>query len=481
MRLYAEKQGWVPANAELILSWQPIFEALQKVRDARTSIVQHAIIKGKSPATFADADLQCWGETMIRRGRRYTSVRGAKASFRRAVVNAGLEHLLPNLNLHPHRSEYGIRTCDMPEPLRGEMLELLKWKQQKFAPGRPKRGRLRPGSAELLENCIRRLFGFARDIAGYSKIATLVDLLNEEVLLAFVNWSLNERNVTSKFILHFSMVHAAVRHHPKYKQRDWGWLGNFLNELPEDSASERHQRKAQKCLPYDVLCTVPDRIKAIRERTAADQTRASWLVHDELLIRFFLTLAWRQRNVRECRLGTPEEDNLFFAGVPQMIHVARPAWMDEALAHDPQQCFWQFFFREDETKIGRSVRGFLPRTLVPLLGDYIQNHRPKLVGPTGTKTLFVNRDGGPLDIGAMSQMVSELVLKHAGKWVTPHRFRDSFAYAWLEVHPRDYLTLSKILWHQTIETTLRDYGAQFDESNGICAADEWLSRFPSKS
>jgi integrase len=58
--------------------------------------------------------------------------------------------------------------------------------------------------------------------------------------------------------------------------------------------------------------------------------------------------------------------------------------------------------------------------------------------------------------------------------MTPHLFRDAFAYAWLDAHPADYLALSKILWHRNIKTTIRIYGREFDESNGAQKTEEWL-------
>jgi integrase len=64
--------------------------------------------------------------------------------------------------------------------------------------------------------------------------------------------------------------------------------------------------------------------------------------------------------------------------------------------------------------------------------------------------------------------------------MSPHVFRDAFAYEWLVNHPDDYLTLSKLLWHTNIQTTLRIYGAQFNESNGVCRLDEWLNQIAAK-
>src|SRR5919197_3673101 len=60
--------------------------------------------------------------------------------------------------------------------------------------------------------------------------------------------------------------------------------------------------------------------------------------------------------------------------------------------------------------------------------------------------------------------------------VNPHLLRDIFAYRWLDDHPEDYATLAVILWHKDIRTTLRIYGRDFNESNGICSIDAWLRR-----
>jgi integrase len=57
-----------------------------------------------------------------------------------------------------------------------------------------------------------------------------------------------------------------------------------------------------------------------------------------------------------------------------------------------------------------------------------------------------------------------------------HLFRDIFAVKWLEQNPEDYLTLSKLLWHRNIRTTLRIYGRNFDESYGVRRAEEWLEK-----
>jgi hypothetical protein len=58
--------------------------------------------------------------------------------------------------------------------------------------------------------------------------------------------------------------------------------------------------------------------------------------------------------------------------------------------------------------------------------------------------------------------------------IVPLLIRDSVAYRWLKEHPKDFLTLSKILWHKNVQTTIEIYGAKFNESSGTCAMEAWL-------
>ena len=274
--------------------------------------------------------------------------------------------------------------------------------------------------------------------------------------------------------MRLSMLYGAMRHHPKYKDQDFGWFSTLFDEVPEDDRSLVEEKKAKKSVPYQDLCQIPGAIRAARMKLSHDDAKASRLAHDELLLLWLTTIPWRQRNLRECRIGDPATANVFFAPLPPFIHVAKPNWVVEALKGDPKKAFWQFYFREDETKIGQKVRGVLPRRLIPLLEEYFAIHRPKLVAKVDPFTLFVNADGCEIDYQIMTYHISETVLKHAGRRMPPHLFRDAFAYAYLDAHPEDFLTLSKVLWHKSIKYTLSVYGRNFDESNGVRRVDEWL-------
>jgi len=199
-----------------------------------------------------------------------------------------------------------------------------------------------------------------------------------------------------------------------------------------------------------------------------------------LLVQWLLTLPWRQRNIRECRIGDPEQANLFKAEKPRFVHLALSPWIEDAIRLDPHFRFWQFHFRPHETKTGsktgHEVRGIVPRQLLSPLEDYLDHHRPTLLRRSDPGTLFLNKAGGALSDCVVLNLVSSLTLRYVNRRVTPHIFRDIVAYKWLDDHPEDYLTLSKLLWHADIRTTLRIYGRSFDESNGAVRMEAWLEK-----
>ena len=471
---WAEQLGWVSGKQSVEAAWKPILDALAGNPRAYTTVIFYAIQNHRFPSDFCSADLDAWGESMLQAGRQYRTVRLGKWNFRKALASAKLLGLLPKLEPAPRKSVYRVSPSQLPEPLASELNELLKWKQAKFAKGRPQWNRLRPVSAKLLESNVCRLFGFARNFGGFTDITSMKSLFTEEVMSAFVEWALNERGLTRASILRTCMIYAALRFHPKYKYQDYSWFPALFDQIPEDDHSRIQEMKAKKSVPFEDLCRIAGAIRADRLKLDPQSVAASRLFHDELLILWLTTLPWRQRNIRECRLGNPDTDNLFFAPLPALIHIARPQWVEEALKQNPKRCFWQFFFREHETKMGHKARGIVPRRLIPLLEEYLEVHRPRLVAKNDPGTLFLNSDGEAIDRQIMTYHVSEIVLKYAGRRMPPHLFRDAFAYAFLAAHPEDFLTLSKILWHGTIRYTLSVYGRNFDESNGVRRVDEWL-------
>jgi integrase len=184
-------------------------------------------------------------------------------------------------------------------------------------------------------------------------------------------------------------------------------------------------------------------------------------------------LPWRQRNIRDCRV-IGGEPNLFKAPISPFSMATRSSWVNEQCRISPGASYWQIRFAPHETKTKNEVNAYLPSELVPILEEYLSIHRPQLVSKSDDPgTLMVNDAGRHMSACQLRNLVKKLASTHAGVPVTPHLYRDIVAFEWLQSHPEDFLTISKLLWHRNISTTLKIYGNRFDESTGVARMDDW--------
>ena len=469
----AKQLGWTSAKTALSAAWKEILDAVPR-GDCR-QVIHYAIRRGKLPAELAESDLDAYSKELLDAGKSYRHAMTVKRSFVRALARNGLAKIVPGIACPLEKKDYGIPLSLMPEPLRREIEDLLEWKQAKYAPGRGKR--LRPVTAQNLKCIICQLYGFVRDVQGRKDVDSLEKLATEESILAFNAWSINERGLQGYTLAsRLRLLHAALRCYPATKQQDFKWLPAAIADLPRAIQSEIRERKMEKYVDYEILRKIPDLMRAERKVAAKQGSLAlAWLVHDELLTSWLLRLVWRQLNVRCCQIGG-SAPHLFKAPIPPLTNMSIPPWVQEKRRSDPETKFWQFRFREAETKTGCERRGVVPHALVALLEEYLEHYRPLLLRGADPGTVFVNRDGGQLTTGQIINLVKDITWKYAQRPVNPHLFRDSFAFWWLERHPEDYLTLSKMLWHSNIQTTINIYGGKFDESAALCRVEQWLDQ-----
>src|SRR5579864_2691420 len=481
----ARELGWVESNAEVPKEWAQIQSAVRHLKGA-SGIVNFAIRRGKTPATFTDDDLNSWGQMMLAQDKCYEYIQRLPQDFRRELHKAGLAGKIPAI-FRPWKTSlaYSVPLGSFPAELRLEVEELLRWRQAPYVQTRRKK-RLRAVSARNLERAITQLYGFLVNVRSrlvppttmdnVARIPTLVDLVTPDRVNAYVDWRLNVRMGKGRsVVVVLGALCSALKEHPNYKGVDFTWLDDLLRGVPYEPESSRRDRKERKYLPYDTVAQIPGSIRALRKKSERGSEEFARLLHDELVLQWLLILPWRQRNVRECRFGRKSDGaNIFKAEIEQWDAVAKPKWVQEELRSNPRTKFWQYHFREDETKNGREVRSILPRRLVSLLEEYLEQARPFLLSGTDPGTLFLNEDGAPFKENTIIALVSKLTLRYGGRRVTPHIFRDIWAYWWLSSHPEDYLTVSKKLWHRNIQTTLRIYGCKFDESQADCRVEEWL-------
>jgi hypothetical protein len=344
-----------------------------------------------------------------------------------------------------------------------------------FAAKRSKRARIRKESAGNLQRAFCELYGFAMRMKGTTGIDSVHELVTPEIVNRYVNWALNDRGVLGQSIVsRLVIILAVLSHHPNYSEFDTTWLKELTEAIPVESEMERREKQAAKQVPYSMVEAIPEKLRAERRTAAQSSPRdVAIVVRNQLLMLWLTVLPWRQRNLRECRLGGPRP-NLFKAKIDPWLPIAKPAWVEEELRTNPDAEFWQFKFRPEETKVGNGVHALVPRPLIVLLEEYLAEHRAHLVADDGSDHLFRSEAGTMITRARMTIIVGELTLRHIGRRITPHTFRHILAYAWLDAHPQDFLTLSKILFHTNVNTTLKCYGARFNESNGACGMERWV-------
>lgn len=465
----AREFGWTPTHT-VPAEWRAVLAvATEKGCD---DLAKHLARLRKTPQEVTTEDIDHWVQRRVQAGFMFDWARSKETRIWRILRDCGHVQKLPERLLR--QENYGVPLHQFPSALKRKVLELLNWKKVAYSTGRPKRGRHRDVSSTSLRNLICALYGFAVNVRG-DEVASLPELIQRPIISAYLEWCINERKVKAYGLQSgLGLVLAAMHQHPAYSSMDWAWFKNLLDNLPVKPESEMQKRKASKCLEYNVVESIPAKIRA--ERPVAEKHgthHVAMCAMNELLIRWLITLPWRQKNIRECRIGGPEP-NLFKAKVQPFCNIDKPEWVRQEELKNPEAEFWQFRFSCDETKMHHSVDAILPRPLIGILEEYLRDFRPHLIRKVDPGTLFVSSVGIQMRMNRMGSLVSTLTLRHGGRRVTPHHFRDIVAFKWLKEHPRDYLTLSKILWHTNIQTTIRIYGSQFNESSGVCAMESWL-------
>jgi hypothetical protein len=118
----------------------------------------------------------------------------------------------------------------------------------------------------------------------------------------------------------------------------------------------------------------------------------------------------------------------------------------------------------DEVKNNRDLHYELGERATRLLERYLTEARPILLCEPGDY-LFPARDGGPKRASALSALIKETILEHAGLVINAHLFRSIAGKIHSMTAPGDFATLSHVL-HNTLETAMKAY-AQFEHQSSI--------------
>jgi integrase len=463
--------GWSPRPFQVPAVWKPMWDAVGVTHSRK--VLRFAIELDRKPGTLSDDDLRAWCVMRAQSGNTLAGARGICSQFRKAARECDLAASLPLITFK--KPDYGLSLHKMEPLLRDEILELLAWKVRPFQPNRPRNGRVRPISAKNLSDHLCRIVGYVQNIMGGSAITCLKDLVIPDLIESYATWAVNDRKVQGNSIAAgLTALRAAMVQHPRYKDLDLEWLGRLSRQAPTVPQTAIDGRKAKKFISFAEADEIPSKIRAVRMRLRQTDIRAcAKNVRDELLMTWLVILPWRQSNIRKCRI-MGAAPNLTKEPIARFSQTKKARWILDQEKLQPNNSFWQFRFSSEETKTKNDVHAYLPFDLIALLEEYLDKHRPVLVGDgEDPGTLFLSDSGIAFDDAGVTNRVAQLVAVHAGRATTPHLFRDIVADAWLEDHPEDYLTISKILWHRNIETTLKRYANRFDESAGVARMDDW--------
>jgi integrase len=471
---HAEDLGWVPPKLVIPPDWEAIYEALPST--STKTIVELAIRSGKIPSAFNEDDLKTWCKERASAGKSFISAEGDCSLFRTTIVRAGLSATIPQLK-HKY-PQYGVALGAMHPNLMQEVERILAWKQDDFELDRPDGvASIRPSSAKRLTELFSRLTGYVQNVRRHPEVTSVQQLVTRENVAGFTSWATKERKLKGDpLVSGLGMVYAALRHNPSYSTTDFSWFEKIISRITVETQDVIADRKAKKYISYEVADSIPGLIRAKKlslkqpsERQLAIYTR------NELLMLWILLLPWRQRNLRELRV-IGDNPNLIKTAIRTYSTLSKPKWIADLEAGGSESAFWQVRFTPAETKTNHPVQLFLPAELVALLDEYMSRHRPVLVGNRPDPgTLFVNKEGTAMSPTEIRNLVRKLTFEHTSVAVNPHLYRDIVAFEWLNTHPEDYLTVSKVLWHRNINTTLRIYGRRFDESTGVARMDDWRS------
>ncbi len=510
----------VQVDREYKPAWLRVMEACKaKHMTAHPEILE---AKFDSPEEVTPEDVQAVTTELIRtHQKRESGARKSQVIFLGVLRDCGYVAKQPFASAR--QDDFAVPEDDLPEPLRSEVASLRVWMKtgtqirDGWTRGWRTRGSkllkqyegIRDVTAESVVGGICRTYGYLanieKDAEGINSLATLYQL---PIAACYGDWSLDFRKLSPGSVrVGFGAVFSALRYFPHATSPiDLSWTSDFISSLPKYDRNERNARKLLRMVSFHMLETVPEKLRRERnqliarhkraeaaeakrrkkgQETSTDKkilkaratrlTRIAVLAQQELLIEWLLALAWRNENLRGCRLeeidGKPA--NLYPVKACDAIGMDLPDWVIELQKHDPEAEVWVFSFSKDETKADRPVRAVVPRHLVKLLLEFRDVYRPILACDSNPRTLFVNQKGGAMKAQQIEEAVEEATLRYAGKAVNPHLFRDIYALEFLKCHNADYLTLAKILWHKNHLVTVLTYSWMYDESVGTNAAGEW--------
>ena len=432
-------------SAELSETWRTTIEACVHICGRRGGSGWHPLGRWSSSVGLGPTDLT---SNDLAEFMRWLQTESGFKGWRRMYYSlektwgrAVLERKVPRLNFPPlprKWSVYRLPLEEWPIQMQQEYQKYRKWTTDKFVYGRPRRNKQREGTARGNLRHLERIAGYFVNIQGIEKEKLTFDMFLDKMLItSFLSWLSSQRGASDIALFHsVSHLISIGLSYCKLTKEELTWLG----ELKEELQRAKPEDKSHKMVSLKELQSLPTRLRHDRmhldqvskgRRKKVSQKRWAMMVRNEFLIRFMIATVLRSRNVREARLGR----NVF----------------------QTSDGSWKILFDGDETKTGNKLSFSLLPDFDPYLEEYLDQARPILTCDGNSDLLFTSVRGRPLTGPVLGDIIRNASLKYLGKPVHPHLIRDIVATDLL-IETGDYLMVSKLLGHESLDTTLKIYG-----------------------
>jgi hypothetical protein len=479
---YAASYGWTCESYQRREAWTPIRAALRSSKGGSLGcqgIVTFALRNGWLPSTFCDAAMNAWITWMIKDSHSIRTVESEEWSFRKKLRDADLQRLFPNFSLASKNPDpYYLRVDKVTGVLTGalgeELLCIIQWKLHQC----PVEFRIRQSSADRLLEMLRGLCGYAIYVRGICGITTLRQVITEEIITEYITWLHDTRECGWNSVRSdLGRVHALItQSHPLFadKKGEYAWFGLALQQIPKESKEELRKRKIDKSVAYAEFAELAIKIRAELEGNRdLDPFARACLFRDYLFCSVLQRHPWRQRNLRECRVGEGNHPNIFYDEIPEDVLRDLKLSPEEQrmFAADQAHAVWLCHFVEAETKGSKEIWERLDLELVEPLKEYVDVHRPVLVrrGP-GSASLFVSNSGRQMSKNRMASLLAELSLRYISKRLSPHIVRDIVTENAL-ANGCTFEQIQAMLWHILAKSTQR-YLSGFNASHAAVALEK---------
>lgn len=348
--------------------------------------------------------------------------------------------------LHTQRHATHLPYAQWPSNLQDAFTAFQTWATAPLVQGRDARLRKRMSTINVYKKLLEGYFGYLYDTAH---LTPTFDMLFDVALVTqYVHWHVNDcHQRPTRFIHEFLKLLLALTRQYRPLPEVRAQLDALKKTIPFPPPT---YNKADAWVPLATLEEVARSLWPRKKPTDFPrQTKHPGLrtaVHASLslMLRLWIYIPYRQRNMREMQLG----ENL----------------------HKDAQGAWYLTFRGEQLKVGlRRGRPNVfelpfPPTLVPLLEDYLATWRPILLARAAHpgNHVFLTQFGTPYAGRALNSTTKYVVHRYTGKQWHPHIIRSVWATEWIRKTHGDFYTAA-IMLNDKLETVIANYAHLLEE------------------